>query len=143
MPKRPRPAEEELQRGRRSAGLPGVGEREEWASGRGEAAPGRLPHPPPPGPAPLRAGEDVPRGVQVAETGAAAARQRCEELREEGAGYTDGGPSTPPPVYPQALGPATGPTDDLPADHPLTVSKAVSVPARFRNVRTLGRLRKL
>lgn len=42
MPKRPRAAEEELQRGGRSAGLPGVGEREEWASGRREAAPRSL-----------------------------------------------------------------------------------------------------
>lgn len=40
----------------------------------------------------------------MAETGAAAARQRCEELREEGVGYTDGGPS-PAPGLPSGLGP--------------------------------------
>lgn len=54
-------------------------------------------------------------------------------------------PSRPPcpPVYPPASGQATSPIDHPPTDHPLTVSREVSVPARFRNVKTLGRLRKL
>lgn len=81
MPKRPRAAEEGLQRGGRSPGLPGVVEPEEWAAGTGVAPDSRpqlLPGPPP-----LRAGEDVPRSVKVREAGAAASRQSCEELREE------------------------------------------------------------
>lgn len=75
-----------------------------WASGR-SGLPGagrRLPavsHPRP-DPPPLRAGEDVPRGIQVAEAGAAAACQRCEELREEGVGYTGGGLSSLAPPGP-------------------------------------------
>lgn len=67
---------------------------------------------PRPDPPPLRAGEDVPRGVQVAEAGAAAAGQCCEELREEGVGNTDGGPRPGPPQnpgLPSGLGPGHRP----------------------------------
>ena len=144
MPKRPRPAEEELQRGRRSAGLPGVGEREEWASGRGEAAPGRRlpagsPRPDPPPYVREKTFLEASRWLRLVQQPRASAAKSCG--RKVWATPTED--RAPPPVYPQALGPATCPTDDPPADHPLTVSKAVSVPARFRNVRTLGRLRKL
>lgn len=78
-----------------------------WGSGR-SGLPGagrRLPRLPLPRPASLRAGEDVPRSVEVGETGAAAKGQRCKELQEEGMGST-GQRTEPllapphPPVYP-------------------------------------------
>ena len=72
------------------------------------------------------------------QAGAAAAGQRREELREEVVGYTGRRTEHPASSRPWATG-LPGPTDHP----PLTVSRAVSVPARFRNVRTLGRLRKL
>lgn len=115
-----------------------------WLPGAGR----RLPAEPPPRPAPsaLRAGEHVPRSVEVCEAGAAAAGQRGEELREERVGYTGRG-TEPLPALPSSrplgLRPCQPDKSSPPTDHPLTVSRAVSVPARFRNVRTLGRLRKL
>lgn len=74
----------------------------------------------------------------MSQAGAAAAGQCREELREEGVGYTGRRTERPASIAPWDTGPPS------PTDHPpLTVSRAVSVPARFRNVRTLGRLRKL
>lgn len=56
-----------------------------------------------PAPSRLRAGEDVPRSVEVGEAGAAAAGQRGEELRKEGVGYTGQRTEPFPPALPSGL----------------------------------------
>ena len=78
-----------LGRGSGSSGLPGAGR--------------RLPEEshPRPAPPPLRAGEHVPRSVEVGEAGAAAAGQRGEELWEERVGYT-GRRTEPLPALPSS-----------------------------------------
>lgn len=82
------------------------------AGGVGIGAPGggsgRLPLPRPPAPrartrpAPLRAGEDVPRGVEVGEAGAAAAGQRGKELQKESVGCTGRRTAPTPPAWPSS-----------------------------------------
>lgn len=75
---------------------------EKWTSGRKEAAPDGLPRTRP-APSRLRAGEDVPRSVEVGEAGAAAAGQRGEELQKDRVGCTGQRTEPFPPALPSSL----------------------------------------